>query len=123
MPSNEIIFYKKGGRPKTLTIEEAHEAKLLAKRKWRLANKERIELYNELYRNKSSGGAKHKKSHKSHKHSSHKHKSKHGSHKHGSHKHGSHKHRLHKHGSHKHGSHKHVSHKHKSHKHRAHQKN
>ena len=60
--SNEIIFYNKGGRPKSLSKKEAHEAKLEAKKKWRDANKERIELYNELYR----GGSK-KKSKKSRK--------------------------------------------------------
>ncbi len=54
MPSSEIIFHKKGRRPKELTVSEAHQAKLDAKRRWRKKNKERIALYNEMYNKKQS---------------------------------------------------------------------
>ena len=63
--SEEIIFYNKGGRPKELTKKEAYEAKLLAKKKWRKSNKDRVALYNEMYRS----GSKKKKSKKKSKHS------------------------------------------------------
>lgn len=47
--SESIVFYNKGGRPKKFsTPEEAHQARLDAKKKWRNNNKERISLYNQL---------------------------------------------------------------------------
>ena len=52
--NNKIVFYNKGGRPKELTKKESYKAQLKAKRKWRKFNKERISLYNEMYRNKES---------------------------------------------------------------------
>ena len=49
MSTEEIIFYKKGGRPQSLTASEAHKSKLEAKKRWREANKNRIMLYNQMY--------------------------------------------------------------------------
>ena len=67
----DIVFYNKGGRPKELTKKEAYEAKLEAKRRWRKKNKDRVSLYNEMYREaeqkKISRKKSKKRSKKSHK--------------------------------------------------------
>ena len=99
MSTKDIIFYKKGGRPKTLSKKEAHESKLASKKEWRKKNKIRVAMYNEMYREQSKKKSKkHSKKHsrkgsrKGSKHSSRHHSrkgSKHGSHKRS--KRGSHK--------------------------------
>jgi len=68
--SEDIVFYKKGGRPKELTKKEAYESQLMAKREWREKNRQRISKYNEMYREKSKkkstkGSKKHSKKHSS----------------------------------------------------------
>ena len=66
--SEDIVFYKKGGRPKELTKKEAYEAQIEAKRRWRKDNRGRISKYNEMYREKSKKKSK-KHSRKGSKHS------------------------------------------------------
>ncbi len=59
--SEEMVFYKKGGRPRVLSKKEAHQAQLEAKRRWREKNKERVSAYNEMYRGGSKKKSKHHK--------------------------------------------------------------
>ena len=82
--SEDIIFYKKGGRPKELSKKEAHESKLEAKKRWRDKNKERISIYNEMYREEASKKSKKSKKHsrRGNKRESRKHSKKHHSKKH-----------------------------------------
>lgn len=49
MSHSNIVFHNQPGRPKKLSPNSAHQAKLDAKKRWREKNKKRISLYNQMY--------------------------------------------------------------------------